>query len=122
MAFIGLREWVDKLEAEGELKRVKNKVDWNGEIAGIVSRVYSQRGPALLFENIKDHENTWCQKLLVGGLSKRSRVAMTMGVPKDTKQPELVKLLRKRFKEPVHRAPCANTGYYPNLDHYQGTE
>ena len=101
MAFIGLREWVDILESEGELRRIKNKVDWNGEIAGIVSRVYAQRGPALLFENIKDHENTWCQKLLVGGLSKKSRVALTMGMPKNTTQPEMVKLLRKRFKEPV---------------------
>ena len=101
MAFISLREWVDILEAEGELKRIRTKVDWNGEIAGIVSRAYSTRGPALLFENIKDHENTWCSKLLVGGLSQRSRVALTMGMPKDTPQPELVKLLRKRFREPV---------------------
>ena len=55
MAFISLGEWVDILEAEGELKRIKAKVDWNGEIAGIVARAYSTRGPALLFENIKDH-------------------------------------------------------------------
>jgi len=101
MAFIDLKQWVDKLEAEGELKRVKAKVDWNGEIAGIVSRAYSRRGPAILFENIQDYENTWCRRLLVGGLSKRSRVALTMGMPKDTPQPELVKLMRKRFKEPV---------------------
>ena len=56
MAFIDLKQWVDILETEGELKRINTKVDWNGEIAGIVSRAYSRRGPALLFENIKDYE------------------------------------------------------------------
>jgi len=101
MAFLSLSEWVDKLEAEGELKRITAKVDWDGELAAIVGRVYAQRGPALLFENIKGYESTWCRKILTGGLSKRSRVALTMGMPKDTSQPELVKELRKRLREPI---------------------
>jgi len=103
MSLTDTREWLKKLEAEGELKRINAEVDWDGEIAGIVASVFSQggRGPALLFENIKDHNDTWCQKLFVGGLSSRRRVALMMGMPKDTPHLELVQLLRKRFKEPV---------------------
>jgi len=96
-----LRGWLDKLEAEGELKRIKTKVDWDGELSAIVRKTFIQRGPALLFENIKDHENTWCRRVFAGGLSGRSRIALMMGMPKDTPHHELVQLLRKRFKEPV---------------------
>ena len=54
-----LRDWISKLEADGELKRIKAKVDWNLELAAVTRRALGQRGrPALLFENIKDHENT----------------------------------------------------------------
>ena len=101
MGFKDLRDWLNKLEAEGELKRIKARVDWDGELAAIVGRVYSQRGPALLFENIKGYEKTWCRKLLAGGLATRSRAALMFGVPKDTPHPALVQLLRKRLKEPV---------------------
>ena len=58
-----LRAWIAKLEAEGELKRVEAKVDWDQEIAQIIRKMYIQQGPALLFENIKDHENTRSTKL-----------------------------------------------------------
>jgi 4-hydroxy-3-polyprenylbenzoate decarboxylase len=101
MGFKDLRDFIHKLEAEGELKRIKAKVDWEAELAAIVGRIYSQRGPALLFENIKGHENTWCRKILTGGLSTRSRAALMMGMPKDASHVQLVQLLRKRLKEPV---------------------
>lgn len=101
MAFQDLRDWLKKLEAEGELKRIKAKVDWDGELATIVSRIFLQRGPALLFENIKDYENTWCRQLFVGGLSSRSRLALMLGLPKDTASSEMLQLVRKRFREPI---------------------
>jgi len=84
MAFLDLRQWLDKLEAEGELKRIEAKVNWDGELAAIVAKVFAERGPALLFENIKDYENTWCRKQFVGGLSRRRCIALMMGMPKDT--------------------------------------
>jgi len=101
MAFLDLRQWVDKLEAEGELKRIKAKVDWDGELPAIIGKVYAERGPALLFENIKGYESAWCRKLFAGGLSSRRRLALMMGMPKDTPYSDLTQLLRKRFKEPV---------------------
>jgi len=96
-----LRAWLEILEAEGELKRITAKVDWNGEIAEIQRRVLRQQGPALLYENIKDHENTWCTRLHSGGLATLGRVALMLGMPKDTPRNEIVQVLRKRFREPV---------------------
>lgn len=96
-----LRSWLEKLEAEGELRRVSAEVDWAGEIAEILRRLAAQRGPAVLFENIKGHKDTWCRKLFANGLVSRKRIALMFGMPKDTTYPELTSLLRKRFKEPV---------------------
>ena len=63
MADRDLRAWIDLLESEGELQRVTAKVDWDDEISQIVRKVYAVDGPALLFEDIKGHENTWSKKL-----------------------------------------------------------
>jgi len=100
-----LRDWLSKLEAEGELKRITAKVDWDGEIAEIVRETFRQRGPALLFENIKGHENTWCKKLFCGGLASRRRIALMLGLPMDASREEITQVTRERFKntiKPVH--------------------
>ena len=79
MAFKDLREWITKLEEVGELARIKTKVDWDLEIGGVARETFDREGPALLFENIKDHENTICQKLFVGSLATYPRIALMMG-------------------------------------------
>jgi UbiD family decarboxylase len=109
MASRDLRKWIEQLEAEGELKRVKAKVDWDDEISQIIRKVYSQDGPALLFENIKDHENTFSRKLFTNGLGTQSRVNLMLGLPKDTPAPEITKTIRKRVKEPL-KAVRVKTG------------
>ena len=104
-----LRSWLETLEAEGELKRIKAEVDWEGEIGAILRRLSAERGPAVLFENIKGHKDTWSRRLFTNGLVSRQRIAMMFGMPKDTPWPDLTKLLRKKFKEPV-RPEIVTTG------------
>ena len=53
MAYRDLREFIDRLESEGELRRIKVPVDPELEIAEITDRVSKQFGPALLFENVQ---------------------------------------------------------------------
>ncbi|MFQ5827156.1 MAG: UbiD family decarboxylase [Dehalococcoidia bacterium] len=101
MAFKDLRGWINKLEVEGELKRIKAEVDWNLELAEVARKAIGQRGPALLFENIKGHQQTRCTKLFTNGLASRSRIALMLGLPRDTSQEGLVQVTRKRFKEAV---------------------
>jgi UbiD family decarboxylase len=96
-----LRAWITKLEAEGELKRVKVKVDWDQEIPEVIRKVCHQQGPALLFENIKGHENTWSKKLFTNGLGTRSRYNLMVGLPKDSSITEMVKVMKTRVKQPL---------------------
>jgi len=53
LAYRDLREFIDRLESEGELRRIKVPVDPELEIAEITDRVSKQFGPALLFENVQ---------------------------------------------------------------------
>lgn len=89
------------LEEEGELKRIKAKVDWNLELAHVARKVLGQRGQALLFENIKDHENTRGRRLFINSMAKRSRLALMLGPPKEAKREELIRVARKRFSERI---------------------
>jgi len=101
MGYKNLREWMKKLESEGELKHIRSEVDWNEEIGAITRKVYSKRGPALLFENIKDHRTTISTKLFTGGLQTISRIAMMLGLPRETHIKEITEVVRQRFKNPI---------------------
>ena len=50
-----IHEFVTELEKKGELKRVKIEVDSNLEIAEILRREMYSKGPAILFENVKNY-------------------------------------------------------------------
>jgi UbiD family decarboxylase len=101
MADRDLRAWIKQLEDEGDLKRITAKVDWDDEISQIIRKVYVADGPALLFENIKDHEATFSRRLFTNGLGTRARVNVMLGLPRDTPHTETVATIRKRMKTPL---------------------
>ena len=101
MAFNDLRQWLSQLESEGELARVTAKVDWDLEIGGIAQKVFDEEGPALLFENIKDHENTLCKKFFTASLATYPRIALALGLPKDTPAKKMIEVYMERVKKPL---------------------
>ena len=101
MGYYSLREWIEKLEAEKELKRVQAEVNWDLEIGGILRGVFDTGGPALLFENIKDYKSTLCTRLFTGSLGTFSKVALMLGLPKDTPYVDLIRVWRERSKNRI---------------------
>ena len=75
MKYKDLREFVDKLEEIGELKRIKHPVDPNLEMTEIADRVLRAEGPALLFENPVGHS----VPVLANLFGTPRRVALGMG-------------------------------------------
>ena len=53
MSFPDLRSFIQSLEHDGELVRIKAEVDPDQDITIIQHRVLAANGPALLFENVK---------------------------------------------------------------------
>lgn len=75
MAFRDLRDFIDLLEAKGELKRISMEVDPVLEITEISDRTLRAGGPALLFENPKGSKIP----LLANLFGNTRRIALAMG-------------------------------------------
>ncbi len=101
MAYKSLRDWIVKLEEIGQLKRITAEVDWDLELCTIIREVTAQRGPALLFENIKDHRNTICRRFFANGLCSLERVALALGLPKESSAQEMVRFLKENYWKPL---------------------
>ncbi len=96
-----MREWMERLEKEGELRRITAEVDWDREVGAIARRVLEKKGPALLFENIKGYTSGRCGKVFVSGLGARSRLALALGLPRDATNRELVQHAMKKNRETI---------------------
>ena len=95
-----LRSWIETLESAGQLKRVSAPVDWDEEIGAVTRANMALGGPALIFENIRDHTDTLCTQLMTCGLSTRERVALMAGLPADTSDKDLVRCFKDRYCDP----------------------
>ena len=71
------KEWIARLEAAGELVRIKEFVNPILEITEITDRVSKQYGPALLFEN-----TGYDFPVLINGYGTEKRMAWALGVEK----------------------------------------
>ena len=103
----------------GQLIETEIEVDPNAELSGVyryvgaggtVKRPTKVDGPAMLFNNIKGHENA---RVLIGLLASRERVAKLLGIRKE----ELGKLLCEAALNPINpvvseeKAPCQEIVY-----------
>jgi 4-hydroxy-3-polyprenylbenzoate decarboxylase len=89
--FSDLQEYIQYLEAIGDLKRIKTEVDPILEVTEIYSRVIKERGPALIFENVKGSSFP----LAINLFGTEERVELALGRKPREVGEELVFLLEK---------------------------
>jgi 4-hydroxy-3-polyprenylbenzoate decarboxylase len=95
MKYKDLRDFIQQLEARGELKRIETEVDPYLEVTEICDRTLRRGGPALLFEKVKGSRYP-----LLGNLfGTPERVAMGMGEERVEALREVGRLLAY-LKEP----------------------
>ncbi|MDP6559318.1 MAG: UbiD family decarboxylase [Candidatus Binatia bacterium] len=83
MIYNGLRDWLEKVDRMGELKRLKG-VDWNLEMGAVVDVLYREHPPyppAILFDKIKDHAEGF--RALFGHFASPKRIALTLGITQE---------------------------------------
>lgn len=95
MKYKDLRDFIAQLEKLGELKRVSLEIDTDLEMTEIADRTLRAGGPAILFENPKDHSIP----VLANLFGTPERVAMGMGQESVSALREVGKLLAY-LKEP----------------------
>ncbi|MET0502584.1 MAG: UbiD family decarboxylase [Candidatus Binatia bacterium] len=94
----GVREWLDLVEAMGELKHI-NGADCNLEIGTMAELIYRERSgtiPALLFDRIKGYPEGF--RILFGQHCSYRRLALAAGLPMDSVGLKLV----SRFKQKLN--------------------
>lgn len=101
MAYQDLREWIKFLDGKDDLKRIRAEVDWDEEIGAVTREISSRYGPALLFENIKDHRHTLCRSLFTNGTGSKQMVCALLGLPDETSDRDIVLTFKERFSRPV---------------------
>ena len=101
---VAIREFLSSLEDRGLLKRVKTEVDWKYEIGALAAKVLHEKGPALLFENVKSYHFP----LLTGALGTWERCRMAIGVdhaPRTDTEPRIaeacVRKVLNALKNPI---------------------
>ena len=98
-----LRQFIARLEAAGQLRRVTAPVSARLEIAEIASRLVARDGPAALFENVQGHT----MPVLVGAFASMQRMAWALGG-------EDLDAIAERLSALV-RPPAADAGFVEKL-------
>ena len=75
MAYSSLKQFIQTLEKEGELIRIREFVNPELEITEVVDRVSKNNGPALLFENTGTEF-----PLLINAFGSKKRICLALGV------------------------------------------
>jgi hypothetical protein len=89
-----LRSWLRQLKTADQLRHITAEVDWDQEIGALTRITMALHGPALLFENIKDHQQTRGTKLMTAGMSNKAQVCLMLGIPVETSDREIVRRLK----------------------------
>src|SRR5207245_1550208 len=96
MAYDSLAAFLEELEAEGQLVRIRAEVDPILEISEITDRVSKAHGPALLFENVRGS----CFPLAINVLGSERRMARALGVKKlDDMAERIAELIKPEVPE-----------------------
>ena len=103
MPFKDIREFIARLEKEGEATRIEEEVDWNLE-AGALVRLSNEQGlPAPVFQKVKGYPDGYIDVCLFNGAIRNSE------------NEEMAHLLRQKSKVLVAYGSCAYEGCIPAL-------
>ena len=91
--YADFRGFLDFLEKKDKLLRVQTEVDTRFEIAAGIRKVSDTDGPALLYENIKNHPG-W--RVAAGVFATRKLLALALEVPEE-QMLEHYEQLEKKF-------------------------
>ncbi len=99
MPFKDVREFIARLEKEGEAQRIEEEVDWNLEAGAMLRRSYEARLPVPFFQKVKGYPGGY--RLFGGILSNYRRLAIAMDLAPDTPQKQIMEEYLRRSKNPI---------------------
>lgn len=91
-----MRGYLDLLKKHGLLKSVKAEVDLNAEVGAISALALNDRGPGMIFENIKGHAGG---KLAINIMSTTPQMALAFNTDDDDM--EIVSVIHQGKRNPI---------------------
>jgi 2,5-furandicarboxylate decarboxylase 1 len=108
-----LKQFISKLDAAGDLVRIKRPVSTRYEIAAVLERVDRTSGKAVLFERVRGTTTPVIGNLL----GHRRRLALALGVPSDALLKTYSLRMKRRIKPKiVERGPVMETIVQGKID------
>jgi 4-hydroxy-3-polyprenylbenzoate decarboxylase len=104
-----LRDWIKQMEAAGELIHVSG-ADREAEIGGIIDIAMRKMGrPSVLFDNVPGYKPGF--RVLSNLLTSVKRISLTLGLPANTSEVDLVRFWRDYMRDaPTIEPKVVNTG------------
>ncbi len=99
MPFKDLREFIARLEQEGEARQIEEEVDWNLEAGAIFRRSAEAGLPAPFLQKVRDYPNGY--RLFGGALANYRRIAIAMDMEPNISGRELMEEYLRRKRQPV---------------------
>lgn len=99
MVFNDNREFIKVLEKSGDLLKIKEVVDWDGEAGAFIKLSDEKQGPALLFEQVKGYPSGY--RILGSPLGTYRRIAVALGLPPETHIRKVQEEYEKRILSPI---------------------
>lgn len=96
MEFQDLREYIAACQKMNELVEV-TRANWDREIGALTEAMAEKRGPALLFDQIKDYPKGY--RVLSNAFSSSQRTAMVFDLPSHLSGVELLDAWRVKAKD-----------------------
>jgi UbiD family decarboxylase len=106
MMFQDLRQYVTACQNINELVEIKG-AHWDYEIGVLTEAAAEKRGPALLFDQIKDYQKGW--RVLSNAFSSFRRTALVFGLSTSFSGVELLNAWREKSKKVLPIAPIEIT-------------
>ncbi|MBI2854464.1 MAG: UbiD family decarboxylase [Chloroflexi bacterium] len=95
MAYRDLREWLQALDANGELLKIKEEIRLEPDVGAIGGALCELQGPAVLAENICGYRDA---RLTLRLHATLPRTALALGLPKGSGPSDQTELWRKAYK------------------------
>jgi 4-hydroxy-3-polyprenylbenzoate decarboxylase len=93
-----LRDFLQAIEASGDLVTVNEMVDWDEELPGLGRLSCERQGPAFMFNNVKDYGG-W--RVTTNPIATWRRMAVALGLPAETSVRKLYEVYAEREQKAV---------------------
>lgn len=99
MVFYDNRDFISAIDRTGDLVRIKQEVDWDGEAGAIIKLSDEKQSPAPLMERVKDYPAGY--RIFGSPLGTYRRIAISLGMAPETHIRAIQEEYERRLTAPI---------------------